>query len=442
MQILTLALKDLKLLLRDRTAAFFILAFPVLMGLFFGMMMGGSSGSSRGKMSIAIVDDDKSELSQAFVDALAKNSSIAVVPADFEAAKESVRKASRTGMLVIPQGFHKTAGILWEPQPELQLGVDPSRAAEAAMLEGFVMQAMSELIQHRFQNPEAFLPSIVQAREDFAANTAIDPLTRQLGSTMFAALEQFVGQAKLDAADDSPQAATEGATSAGIQLAQIRKLDVTTQTVPDSVSAQTAKLRSRWDISFPQAMLWGVLGCAAGFAISIARERSAGTLQRLLASPLGLQRILLGKALACFLASLFVISLLTLLGFALKMRPESFPKLAVAAVCTAVCFVGIMMTVSVLGKTEQSVGGVGWAINLVMAMIGGCMIPVMFMPEFIQRVSILSPVRWSILAIEGAVWRQFSWLEMAWPCLILIGIGLAGFALGSFILRRSQLSSH
>jgi ABC-2 type transport system permease protein len=189
-------------------------------------------------------------------------------------------------------------------------------------------------------------------------------------------------------------------------------------------------------------MLWGVLGCAAGFAISIARERSAGTLQRLLASPLGLQRILLGKALACFLASLFVISLLTLLGFALKMRPESFPKLAVAAVCTAACFVGIMMTVSVLGKTEQSVGGVGWAINLVMAMIGGCMIPVMFMPEFIQRVSILSPVRWSILAIEGAVWRQFSWLEMAWPCLILIGIGLAGFALGSFILRRSQLSSH
>lgn len=442
MQILTLALKDLKLLLRDRTAAFFILAFPVLMGLFFGMMMGGSSGSNRGKMSVAIVDEDKSELSQAFIAALARNSSIAVAPADFEAARESVRKAARTGLLVIPEGFHQTAGILWEPQPELQLGVDPARSAEAAMLEGFVMQAMSELIQHRFQNPEAFLPSIAQARQDFAANPTLDPITRQLGSTMFAALEQFVGQAKLNPPSDSPQAETGAATSGGIQLAQIRKLDVTAQTVPDSVSAQTAKLRSRWDISFPQAMLWGVLGCAAGFAISIARERTGGTLQRLLASPLGLRRILLGKALACFLASLFVIALLTALGLALKMRPESFPKLAMAAICTAICFVGIMMTVSVLGKTEQSVGGVGWAINLVMAMIGGCMIPVMFMPEFIQRLSILSPVRWAILAIEGAVWRQFSWAEMAWPCLILIGIGLAGFALGSFILQRTQAGSH
>ncbi|MFN9540102.1 MAG: ABC transporter permease [Planctomycetota bacterium] len=442
MQILSLALKDLKLLLRDRTAAFFILAFPVLMGLFFGMMMSGTSDDNRGKISIAVVDQDTTDLSRAFVKALANNSSLAVLSEDLDAAKESVRKGSMTGMLVIPQGFHQTAGIFWEPSPELQLGVDPSRTAEGAMLEGFVMQAMSELIQHRLRNPDAFLPSIAKAREDFAASPELDPLTRQLGSAMFAALEQFIGRAKLQPATGTSETSASEIVEGGFQLARVRRLDVTTKTVPSQLAVQTAKLRSQWDISFPQAMLWGVLGCVAGFAISIARERSAGTLQRLLASPLSLQRILLGKALACFLASLFVIGLLTVLGVALKMRPESYPKLAAAAVCTAFCFVGIMMTISVLGKTEQSVGGVGWAINLVMAMIGGCMVPVMFMPEFIQRIGVLSPVRWAIVAIEGAVWRQFTWSEMAWPCLILLGIGLAGFALGNFILQRSQAGSH
>ena len=41
MKIVQLALKDLKLLLRDRMGAFFILGFPIMMGLFFGLMMGG-----------------------------------------------------------------------------------------------------------------------------------------------------------------------------------------------------------------------------------------------------------------------------------------------------------------------------------------------------------------------------------------------------------------
>jgi len=310
MQILSLALKDLKLLLRDRTAAFFILAFPVLMGLFFGMMMSGTSDDNRGKISIAVVDQDTTDLSRAFVKVLANNSSLAVLSEDLDAAKESVRKGSMTGMLVIPQGFHQTAGIFWEPSPELQLGVDPSRTAEGAMLEGFVMQAMSELIQHRLRNPDAFLPSIAKAREDFAASPELDPLTRQLGSAMFAALEQFIGQAKLQPATGTSETSASEIVEGGFQLARVRRLDVTTKTVPSQLAVQTAKLRSQWDISFPQAMLWGVLGCVAGFAISIARERSAGTLQRLLASPLSLQRILLGKALACFLASLFVIGLL------------------------------------------------------------------------------------------------------------------------------------
>ena len=76
------------------------------------------------------------------------------------------------------------------------------------------------------------------------------------------------------------------------------------------------------------------------------------------------------------------------------------------------------------------------AINMVMAMFGGCMIPVMFMPKFIERMSVLSPVKWAILAIEGAIWRQFTYAEMAMPCLILIGVGIAGILIGTAVMNK------
>jgi ABC-2 type transport system permease protein len=185
-------------------------------------------------------------------------------------------------------------------------------------------------------------------------------------------------------------------------------------------------------------MMWGVLGCVAGFAISIARERSMGTMLRLQVSPLNKMQILLGKAVACFLAVILVMVVLVALGRMLGMQPTSLPKLAAAALAIGVCFVGIMMTFAVLGKSEQSVSGIGWAINTVMAMIGGCMIPAMFLPGFLQRLSFISPVRWAILALEGAIWRDFSWAEILPSCLVLVGVGIAGFLIGTSILYRKS----
>jgi ABC-2 type transport system permease protein len=435
MPILELALKDLKLLMRDRLAAFFILGFPIVMGIFFGVVMGGSSSSEgRGKMELAVIDQDQSEISKKFVAALGENENLRLVTDSLEGAKESVRLGKRAGLVVLPPGFGEKAGLMWEPQPEIQLGMDPSRAAESAMMEGFIMQATASLIAERFQQPQQFLPSITAARDQLQQSDA-SPQTKLLAATFFGSLETMIGLA-----DQMQQADAENTLSgAQLQFANIKPLDVTRKVEPDSIQAQLTKLRSRWDISFPQAMLWGVLGCVAGFSISIARERSMGTMLRLQASPLNITQILLGKATACFLAVLLVIVVMVALGTMLQMRPSSFAKLAIAALATAVCFVGIMMTFAVLGKTEQSVSGIGWAANIVMAMIGGCMIPAMFLPGFLQKLSFVSPVRWGILALEGGIWRDFSWFEMALPCLVLVGIGIAGFLIGTTILRRQTL---
>jgi ABC-2 type transport system permease protein len=196
---------------------------------------------------------------------------------------------------------------------------------------------------------------------------------------------------------------------------------------------------SAFDFTFPQGILWGVIGSALGFALSLVTERTRGTLMRLETSPLSRLDVLAGKALACFVAIAAVESILLAIGVSFfGIRPASWAMLAAAALAVAVCFVGMMMTVAVLGRTEQSAGGLGWAIMMPLAMFGGGMIPLFVMPSWMQTVSNVSPVKWGILALEGATWRGFSASEMALPISVLLGVGVVGFALGVRLFRSGE----
>ena len=154
-QVLSLALKDLKLVARDRMGLFFIVGFPILMGLFFGLVMGGpSTGSGSGKISIVLIDQDQTDQSAQFVSSLKAIENLNVELGDDVAeAQQRVRKGQVVAMVVLSKGFGERAGILWGEPPQIQLGLDPSRNSETAMLQRFVMQAIGDLVGSRFQNP-------------------------------------------------------------------------------------------------------------------------------------------------------------------------------------------------------------------------------------------------------------------------------------------------
>ena len=188
---------------------------------------------------------------------------------------------------------------------------------------------------------------------------------------------------------------------------------------------------SSYDILFPQGMIWGLIGCAAGFGISLVTERTKGTLVRLRTAPIGRGQILAGKALACFSTTVTLQVMLLLIGWlAFRVSPNSLALAGLTIFSASLCFVGIMMFLSVLGKTEQAAGGIGWAVLLILAMLGGGMVPLVVMPGWMQTLSHVSPVKWAIVAMEGAIWRDYSFFEMLFPCGILLGVGVVCFAIG------------
>ncbi|MGD8500831.1 MAG: ABC transporter permease, partial [Phycisphaerales bacterium] len=194
-----------------------------------------------------------------------------------------------------------------------------------------------------------------------------------------------------------------------------------------------------FQITFPQAMLWGILGCTATFAVSIVKERTNGTFDRLRIGPIGRAHILGGKGLACFTTCTFIMCILFIGAKTIFKMPISNLSLFIpAALCSVLCFVGLMMFICTLGRTEQSVGGAGWAMLMIMAMIGGGMVPLAFMPSWLRPFSHISPVKWSIFSLEGAIWRNFTLMEMVSPCLVLLAIAVTFFSLGVVMLRRQQ----
>jgi ABC-2 type transport system permease protein len=206
-----------------------------------------------------------------------------------------------------------------------------------------------------------------------------------------------------------------------------------------STFAEKGAPRSAYQVVLPAAVLWGLMGCAAAFAISLVSERTAGTLLRLRAAPVSRAALLGGKALACFLAcAMDALLLVSLAHFALAVPIGSVTLLLAAVLCACVCFSGITLALSVLGRTEQSVAGAGWATLIVMAMLGGAMVPLSLMPEWLQAVSHVSPVRWGILALEGATWREFGGAELLKPCAILVSVGIVAFVGGVSWMAKAE----
>ena len=101
--ILTLAMKDLKLLMRDRFGLFWVLGFPLLTALLWGSLFSGGGGG--GKVSIAVVDEDNTDRSKSYIEKLKAKEGLTIEELELQAARDKVRKGDLTAYLKIEKGF-------------------------------------------------------------------------------------------------------------------------------------------------------------------------------------------------------------------------------------------------------------------------------------------------------------------------------------------------
>ncbi len=377
-----IAAKDLVLLLRDRTALFWIFVLPVLVAIPLGAVFSGGL-HALAPLAIQVLDQDDTAASRALLTTLESTPGLKLSrAASVDAGDAEVRSRRAASVLVLRPGLERAmsargpAAAVPEGAP-IELRADPARKAEIAVLRGLVADAaVANLV----------LPQPMELMPSLRAAAGVPGLPR-------------------------------------VQVVPVADALV----LPPTPYAR----------SFPAGMGWAVMGAAAVFALALAREGWGPTRLRLGAAPIG--AVALGKALACLIA--LSVSLLLLLGLGavfFGLRPSSGGGVALAFAAAVAPTLGLMLLFSQCGRGEMAVSGVAWGVLLVFGLLGGTMLPLHLLPDWMQFVGQASPLRWLMTVLEGVLWRGEDWRALWRPAAALAGLGIAAFAIGLllFLGRR------
>ena len=93
--ILALARKDLRVLTRVRSGMFFTFVWPLVVAILFGVVFAGAGESTQRAIRIAVVDEDDSPGSRAFLETLGTSGDFAIERASRSDAETMVRRGQR-----------------------------------------------------------------------------------------------------------------------------------------------------------------------------------------------------------------------------------------------------------------------------------------------------------------------------------------------------------
>lgn len=423
--VFAIALKDIRLLMRDKVGFFFITIFPAIFGIMFGYIFQGSA-SGPSEIAIAVFDADRSETSIRFVERLDALDQITITAHDSEEeALAAVRAGTMPAALMIDPGFGASMENPFRgDSAAFRCAIDPSRAFVRGIVEGRVQQLAYQSMVDTFSDTEQLTAMIADGRREIRSARDIDPARRMLMETFLAAAQNIVNDG------GTPFGGVAGGTGGGVAFEP-----VTMSFIP--LTREGPRLTSSFQITMPQAFIWALLGCVAGFGMSLVSERTRGTLTRLGAAPITRWHILCAKALACAMVALGVqVMLLIIFVVFFGVHPGSWLNMAIAIACSTLAFVGIAMLLAVFARSEAASEGAGRAVLLVLALLGGGGLPLAFMPSWMQTMASISPFKWSVLAIEGAVWRDYTLSQMFLPAGVLVLIGIGCLMLASVLFGR------
>jgi ABC-2 type transport system permease protein len=197
-------------------------------------------------------------------------------------------------------------------------------------------------------------------------------------------------------------------------------------------------LVSRWFVVPGIVALLTLVVTMVVTALSVAREREAGTFDQLLVTPLRPAEILIGKALPGFLIgtieATFII-VVTVFWFDVPLRGALLP-LYLGIWLFLLSAVGVGLMISSLSVTQQQ-GLLGAFLFLVPAVIlSGFATPIENMPSSVQLLTYLNPMRY-FLVIVRSVFLQGADIGMLvsqyWP---MAAIGVATLAVAGWLFRH------
>ncbi|AVO52570.1 ABC transporter permease [Ectopseudomonas mendocina] len=201
-------------------------------------------------------------------------------------------------------------------------------------------------------------------------------------------------------------------------------------------------------LSVPAWLIFGMFFVALPMAGGFQREQQSGALLRFRALGLSPTTLVLSKLLpylainllqfALLLAiGVYVLPLLGLSGLSLPGSPLGYVLLALS-LSLAACSLGLLL--AALARSGEQALLLGGGLNIILAAIGGIMVPKSVMPEAMSQLAEISPMSWALDAFLTLLVGQGSLADIAPDCarLLLFALVLGGGGLYLFRKRVQQ----
>ncbi len=169
-------------------------------------------------------------------------------------------------------------------------------------------------------------------------------------------------------------------------------------------------------------------------SMAIVREREIGTMEQLMVSPIRPAELILGKTLPFALIGFFDVALITTVAvfwFAIPIR-GSMVLLFGATAIYLLPVLGIGLFISTISRTQQQALMSTFFFFQPAMLLSGFVFPIANMPEPIQYLTYVNPLRYFLVIIRG-IFLKGNGVGILWPHM------LALFLLGLTVLTASTL---
>jgi ABC-2 type transport system permease protein len=167
-------------------------------------------------------------------------------------------------------------------------------------------------------------------------------------------------------------------------------------------------------------------------SMAVVREKEIGTLEQILVTPITPVEFILGKTIPFILISFANVSLITGVGvfwFKVPIR-GSLLWLFFATALYLMTTLGVGLLISTISQTQQQAMMSSFFFTFPAMLLSGFMFPITNMPQVVQWLTYLNPLRYFLVIIRGIFLKGVGW-SILWPqmlALALIGLSVLGLA--------------
>ena len=173
-------------------------------------------------------------------------------------------------------------------------------------------------------------------------------------------------------------------------------------------------------------------------ATAIVKEKERGTIEQLIVTPIRPHQLMLGKAIP-FVIIAYVDILIVVVAGVLWFRVPiagSFLLLLALSGLFIMTTLGLGLLISTVSQTQQQAMMLSFFINPPFMLLSGFIFPIASMPEPMQYITYIIPLRYFLIIIRGIFLKGIG-LEILWPqALALLAFGVTVLTLSAMRFRK------